>query len=88
MASSGTSPMAPLSCLSTSVGQVEVKVRDVIRLIEDDGWRLQRQRGSHRIYRHPEKPGTVTVAGQRGKDIPIGTLENIIWQAKLKGRGR
>lgn len=77
-----------LSRLPTPVGQVGVKVRDVIRLIEADGWRLQRQRGSHRIYRHPEKPGTVTVAGQRGKDIPIGTLENIIWQAKLKGRGR
>jgi predicted RNA binding protein YcfA (HicA-like mRNA interferase family) len=56
-----------------------VKVRDVIRLIEVDGWRFERQRGSHRIYRHPEKPGTVTVAGQRGKDIPIGTLESIIW---------
>lgn len=77
-----------LSCLPISVGQVGVKVRDVIRLIEADGWRLQRQRGSHRFYRHPEKPGTVTVAGRRGKDMPIGTLENIIWQAKLKGRGR
>jgi predicted RNA binding protein YcfA (HicA-like mRNA interferase family) len=74
--------------LPTTVGQVEVKVRDVIRLIEADGWRFERQRGSHRIYRHPEKPGTVTIAGQRGKDVPIGTLENIIWQAKLKGRRR
>jgi predicted RNA binding protein YcfA (HicA-like mRNA interferase family) len=74
--------------LPTFVGQVGVKVRDVIRLIEADGWRFERQRGSHRIYRHPEKPGTVTVAGQGGKDMPIGTLENIIWQAKLKGRGR
>jgi predicted RNA binding protein YcfA (HicA-like mRNA interferase family) len=77
-----------LSHLPASVGQVGVKVRDVIRLIEADGWRFERQRGSHRIYRHPEKSGTVTVAGQRGKDMPIGTLENIIWQAKLKGRGR
>ena len=77
-----------LSRLPIPVGQVGVKVRDVIRLIEADGWRFERQRGSHRIYRHPKKPGTVTVAGQRGKDIPVGTLENIIWQAKLKGRGR
>lgn len=80
--------MAPLSRLRTPVGQEGVKVRDVIRLIEADGWRFERQRGSHRTYRHPNKPGTVTVAGQRGKDLPIGTLENIIWQAKLKGRGR
>jgi predicted RNA binding protein YcfA (HicA-like mRNA interferase family) len=74
--------------LPAPVGQEDVKVRDVIRLIEADGWRFERQRGSHRIYRHPEKPGTVTVAGHRGKDLPIGTLENIIWQAKLKGRER
>jgi predicted RNA binding protein YcfA (HicA-like mRNA interferase family) len=46
-----------------------VKVRDVIRLIETDGWRFERQRGSHRIYRHPTKPGTVTVAGGRGEDV-------------------
>src|ERR1700722_8258838 len=68
----------PTSSLPTGVGQVGVKVRDAIRLIEADGWRFERQRGSHRIYQHPEKPGTVTVAGQRGKDIPVGTLENII----------
>jgi predicted RNA binding protein YcfA (HicA-like mRNA interferase family) len=41
-----------------------VKVRDVIQLIEDDGWYVERQRGSHRIYRHAEKPGTVTTAGE------------------------
>ena len=40
-------------------------MRDVIKLIEQDGWRFERQRGSHRIYRHPTKPGTVTVAGHR-----------------------
>jgi predicted RNA binding protein YcfA (HicA-like mRNA interferase family) len=62
-----------------------VKVRDVIKLIERDGWRFERQRGSHRIYRHPTKPGTVTVAGARGRDLPTGTLENILWQAGMKG---
>ncbi len=63
-----------------------MKVRDVIKRIEADGWRLDRQRGSHRIYRHPEKPGTVTVAGARGKDVQAGTLYNIMWQAGMRGR--
>lgn len=65
-----------------------MKVREVIRRIERDGWRLERQRGSHRIYRHPEKPGTVTIPGSRGKDVPYGTLESILWQAGLKGQKR
>ncbi|MGH9024033.1 MAG: type II toxin-antitoxin system HicA family toxin [Acidimicrobiia bacterium] len=42
-----------------------MKVRDVVRLIEADGWRLDHQTGSHRQYRHPTKPGTVTVAGNQ-----------------------
>jgi predicted RNA binding protein YcfA (HicA-like mRNA interferase family) len=63
-----------------------VKVRDVIRLIEKDGWLFERQRGSHRIYRHPPKPGTVMIAGQRGQDVRTGTLGNILWQAGLKDR--
>jgi predicted RNA binding protein YcfA (HicA-like mRNA interferase family) len=41
-----------------------VKYREVVRLIEQDGWRLDRQRGSHRLYRHETKRGTVTVAGK------------------------
>src|SRR5260370_21564866 len=40
-----------------------MKVREVIKLIEADGWRMVRQRSSHRQYHHPTKPGTVTVAG-------------------------
>jgi len=39
-------------------------VREVIRLIEADGWSLVATRGSHRQYRHPEKPGRVTIAGK------------------------
>jgi predicted RNA binding protein YcfA (HicA-like mRNA interferase family) len=62
-----------------------VKVREVIGLIERDGWLLERRRGSHRIYRHPSKPGTVTVAGKPGEDLPRGTLGNILKQAGLKG---
>jgi len=65
-----------------------VKVRDAIRLIEADGWSFERQRGSHRAYRHPTKPGTVTVAGKPSSDIPAGTLGNILRQAGLKGPRR
>jgi predicted RNA binding protein YcfA (HicA-like mRNA interferase family) len=65
-----------------------MKVRDVIRRIESDGWRFERQRGSHRVYRHPRKPGTVTVAGRPGQDVQAGTLPNILRQAALKGPRR
>ena len=62
-----------------------MKVREVIRLIEQDGWRLAAQRGSHRQYRHPTKPGKVTVAGKPSTDVPPGTLSNIVKQAGLRG---
>jgi predicted RNA binding protein YcfA (HicA-like mRNA interferase family) len=61
-----------------------VKFRELIRRIEGDGWQQVRQTGSHRQYRHPVKPGTVTVAGKPGKDVPPGTLNNIMKQAGLK----
>jgi predicted RNA binding protein YcfA (HicA-like mRNA interferase family) len=41
-----------------------MKVGELIRLLEEDGWRLARTRGSHRQYKNPNKPGTVTVAGK------------------------
>jgi predicted RNA binding protein YcfA (HicA-like mRNA interferase family) len=66
----------------------EVKVRDLLRLLEDDGLRLDRQRGSHRQYRHPEKPGTVTVAGKPGDDLKAGTLASIFRQAGTEGTQR
>ncbi|MGB8579757.1 MAG: type II toxin-antitoxin system HicA family toxin [Candidatus Sulfotelmatobacter sp.] len=61
-----------------------MKVRDVIKTLEDNGWRLARTKGSHRQYHHPSKPGTVTVAGHASVDIPAGTLNNILKQAGLK----
>jgi predicted RNA binding protein YcfA (HicA-like mRNA interferase family) len=64
-----------------------MKVRALIRLIEADGWRLDRSTGSHRQFRHPTKPGTVTVAGKPSSDLPPGTLANILRQARLKGPG-
>ena len=61
-----------------------VKFREVIRMIEDDGWRLVAQRGSHRQYEHPTKPGKVTVAGKPNADVPKGTAANILRQAGLQ----
>lgn len=61
-----------------------MKVREVIKLIEDDGWYLVRTRGSHRQFKHPEKPGVVTVSGNPGKDVPPGTLNSVLKQAQLK----
>jgi len=61
-----------------------VKVRELISLIESDGWVLVRNTGSHRQFHHPVKPGTVTVAGQPGTDMPPGTLNSVLKQAGLK----
>jgi predicted RNA binding protein YcfA (HicA-like mRNA interferase family) len=61
-----------------------VKVRDLIWLIEADGWVLVRTRGSHRQFQHSSKPGTVTIAGQAGTDVPAGTLNSVLKQAGLK----
>jgi len=61
-----------------------MKVRKLIKLLEDDGWTQVRQRGSHRQFRHPVKSGTVTVAGKPGVDMPPGTLNAILKQAGLK----
>lgn len=63
---------------------LRVKVRQVIAELENDGWQLVRTRGSHRQFRHPSKPGTVTVAGKLSVDVPPGTLGSIWKQAGLK----
>jgi predicted RNA binding protein YcfA (HicA-like mRNA interferase family) len=61
-----------------------MKVREAIRLIETDGWRLVRQRGSHRQFKHAHKPGLVTIAGAPGEDLAAGTLNSVLKQAGLK----
>jgi len=61
-----------------------MKVRDVIKRIEDDGWYLAATRGSHRQYKHYRKSGRVTIAGKPGDDIAPGTLNSILKQAELK----
>lgn len=65
-----------------------MKVREVIRELEGDGWRQVRQRGSHRQFHHASKPGTVTVAGPFSKDLPIEVLASIVKQAGLERRGK
>jgi len=64
-----------------------MKVGELIQLLEEDGWRLARTRGSHRQYKHPSKPGAVTVAGKPRLDVPPGTLNSILKQAGLKKTG-
>ena len=58
-------------------------VREVIKLIEADGWYLDRQRSSHRQFKHPTKPGLVTVAGHPLKVLALKTLRSILRQAGL-----
>jgi predicted RNA binding protein YcfA (HicA-like mRNA interferase family) len=60
------------------------KVKQVIKVLEADGWYLARTRGSHRQYKHPSKSGTVTVSGKSSVDVPIGTLKNIWRQAQIE----
>lgn len=61
-----------------------MKVREVIRVLEQDGWTLVRTRGSHRQYKHGTKPGLVTVPGKPNDDLGPGTLYSILKQAGLK----
>lgn len=61
-----------------------MKVRDIIKLIKDDGWYLVATRGSHRQYKHPVKAGRVTIAGKLSHDVTPGTLNSILKKAKLK----
>jgi predicted RNA binding protein YcfA (HicA-like mRNA interferase family) len=60
------------------------KIRDLIRMVERDGWLHVRTTGSHRHYRHPTKPGTVTIPGHPSDDAAIGTERSIVKQAGLE----
>jgi predicted RNA binding protein YcfA (HicA-like mRNA interferase family) len=61
-----------------------MKVREIIKLIESDGWYHVSTRGSHRQFKHRHKPGRVTVAGKPSDDLKPGTQNNILRQAGLK----
>ncbi|MCI0490311.1 MAG: type II toxin-antitoxin system HicA family toxin [Blastocatellia bacterium] len=60
-----------------------MKVRDVIKMIEADGWYLVRTKGSHRQYKHSTRKGLVTVPGKPNDELAPGTLNNILKQAGL-----
>ena len=61
-----------------------MKVQELLKLLEADGWYLVRTKGGHRQFHHPSKRGTVTVAGKASVDVPPGTLNSALKQAGLK----
>jgi predicted RNA binding protein YcfA (HicA-like mRNA interferase family) len=61
-----------------------MKVRDVIKIIEANGWYLVTTKGSHRQYKHLSKPGRVTIAGHPSHDLAPGTLSSIFKQAQIE----
>jgi predicted RNA binding protein YcfA (HicA-like mRNA interferase family) len=61
-----------------------MKVRDIVRLIQKDGWYLVVTKGSHRQFKHPSKPGRVTIAGKLSHDLSPATLNSILKQAQIK----
>lgn len=60
-----------------------MKIRDVLKRLQDDSWQVVRQEGSHRILKHPAKRGVVVVAGHPSKDMKTGTLQSVWKQAGL-----
>ncbi|HUZ40927.1 MAG TPA: type II toxin-antitoxin system HicA family toxin [Acidimicrobiales bacterium] len=65
-----------------------MKVREIIKELERDGWVQVRHRGSHRHYHYPTKPGTVTVPGATGDDLHRELLGSIMRQAGMERRRR
>ena len=61
-----------------------MKVRDLIKMIERDGWRYMYTTGNHRHFKHPEKSGKVTVPGHPSDEVTPGTLKSILRQADLQ----
>ena len=64
-----------------------MKVREAIAMLQSDGWYLVATRGSHRQFKHPTKPGRVTIAGKPSDDLAPGTLNSIFKQAQME-RGK
>ncbi len=61
-----------------------MKIREIIKIIKQDGWVQIAQKGSHRQFKHPKKPGRVTIAGSLGDDVVVGTLNSVLKQAGIK----
>jgi predicted RNA binding protein YcfA (HicA-like mRNA interferase family) len=62
---------------------VPLTVREMIKIVETDGWVQVRHRGSHRQFKHRTKPGVVTISGSAGGDLPIALERKILRQAGL-----
>ncbi|MGA2025295.1 MAG: type II toxin-antitoxin system HicA family toxin [Steroidobacteraceae bacterium] len=61
-----------------------MKVTDILRMLDDEGWYVHSTRGSHRQLKHPTKRGRVTVTGKASDDLASGTLNSILKQSGLK----
>ena len=59
-------------------------MREIIKIVEADGWVQIAQKGSHRHYIHAIKPGKVTIAGKPSLDVPKGTAANILKQGRIE----
>lgn len=64
----------------------QVKVRDLLRRVEANGWKHVRTTGSHRHYKHPIKPNVLTIPGHPNDDLPVGTLRSILKAAALEDK--
>jgi predicted RNA binding protein YcfA (HicA-like mRNA interferase family) len=60
-----------------------MKASELIKVIEAEGWYQVRQKGSHRIFKHPTKKGTVVVPEHGKEDLKKGTLHSILKQAGI-----
>ena len=58
-----------------------MKISEILDRLKKDGWYLVATRGSHRQFKHPEKPGRVTVPGKPSDDVAAGTKNSIFKQA-------
>jgi len=67
-----------------SIKSETMKIRDILKQIESDGWLLRNQEGSHRQFVHPVKPGKVTVAGHPSVEVDPKTKASILKQAGIK----
>ncbi|MDH5716787.1 MAG: type II toxin-antitoxin system HicA family toxin [Spirochaetia bacterium] len=63
-----------------------MKVKEVIKLLEKNGWKLKATKGSHRQYKHNKIKGRVTIAGKNSDELKSGTLNSILKQANLKDK--
>lgn len=63
-----------------------MKVKEVLKILEADGWYCDRTRGSYRIFKHPNKSGIVVLAGKPSKDLDEGTSKSIFSQAQLEDK--